>query len=528
MGTKRRGEYSAPELFAALIALFCLFPLRNNDLWWHLAAGRWMVANHAFPGNDPFSFTHFKAPWIDNEWLSEIVFYGVWIAGGNSALLVFRAFLFFALLMVLKTFFSQARTPSSFLPAAASGVALSYGWWELRPSVFSILGMIGLCCLLERMRRRKVSPYLIPLLFVFWCNLHPGFLLGILLLVGTVVLLWMEPLFGGTPWTGLPRLKLTLTWTAVLSIAATFFNPYGWRVYEQQVSIASNHAYRQILDEWAPPGVAFTLFAGSILLWFLLLRFRKTSLVSLAPLFLTAALSFSAVRFEEYFALIGIPVIFARSGWRSAPRIALFSFILIGAVLIGCFSPPGLSPPAQAVLKQADDQFLLHWSRGVCIAMVLLLAILYSGRLGRFSIPVRRYAIPLFFGMVITLALFAFHYTGIVPRDGVQENRYPVKCLEALPRSTEDHVFNRLSWGGWLLWEKGTLTYIDGRCWGEPIFFEYADVSRRWREIFQKWQIRWVIVEPTDSVAASLSSAPDWQVVCRDNASVVFTKRHTQ
>ena len=51
-------------LLVAAVPLLALFPLHNNDLWWHLAAGRWIVEHHAVPRTDVFSWTHFLGAWV--------------------------------------------------------------------------------------------------------------------------------------------------------------------------------------------------------------------------------------------------------------------------------------------------------------------------------------------------------------------------------------------------------------------------------------------------------------------------------
>src|SRR5437867_4397624 len=48
--------------------------LKGSDLWWHLAAGRWMTDHRALPAGDPWSFTAAGSAWLNHEWLSDVVF----------------------------------------------------------------------------------------------------------------------------------------------------------------------------------------------------------------------------------------------------------------------------------------------------------------------------------------------------------------------------------------------------------------------------------------------------------------------
>src|SRR5687767_7894072 len=56
--------------------------LYDPDLWWHLAAGREMIHRRAFLTTDIFSHTLAGTPWINFEWLSQVVLYGLFTLGG--------------------------------------------------------------------------------------------------------------------------------------------------------------------------------------------------------------------------------------------------------------------------------------------------------------------------------------------------------------------------------------------------------------------------------------------------------------
>src|SRR5579883_2257403 len=62
---------AALTAFAA--ALISPTVLDDGDTWWHLAAGDWIIAHHAIPRVDPFSFTMAGAPWTAHEWLAELL-----------------------------------------------------------------------------------------------------------------------------------------------------------------------------------------------------------------------------------------------------------------------------------------------------------------------------------------------------------------------------------------------------------------------------------------------------------------------
>ena len=48
--------------------------MMGSDLWWHLAAGRWILADGDPQLRDPWSFTAQGQPWLNPEWLSDLIF----------------------------------------------------------------------------------------------------------------------------------------------------------------------------------------------------------------------------------------------------------------------------------------------------------------------------------------------------------------------------------------------------------------------------------------------------------------------
>src|SRR5579864_4422582 len=75
---------------AATIALFTFFfcgqSIADPDIWWHLRNAQILVQQHHWVRVDQFSWTVAGTPWVNSEWLSELVFYGIWKLHGVTAL----------------------------------------------------------------------------------------------------------------------------------------------------------------------------------------------------------------------------------------------------------------------------------------------------------------------------------------------------------------------------------------------------------------------------------------------------------
>lgn len=534
--SRRRPRFDPSSLLLLLVPLAAVFPLRNNDLWWHLAAGRWMVDNLSFPGLDPFSHTQFMGRWVDNEWLGELLFYGAWRIAGNAGLILLRALLLTTVFVLLREYLRSARRPSMTFPAMVAAIAISYSWWELRPSLFSLIGTLLLLIVLERVRRGRSEAWLLPCLFLPWANLHPGFLFGLLILAATVASLWLEPALPGIrKFSSDAKLRVRLSVWCALSALVTLVNPYGARVFSQQFVIARNLRYRELLDEWAPPSVPFLVLALVVVGAFLVVRFRRVPLASLVPILGATMLSTTAVRFEEYFALVAVPAMLANAGRMRGTRRLFLGVVVVGSLAVGLLPPMGSAlhegarvvGPLDAVDRRVQvrgrwNVALLAGLMGVSFALARLgRASRMLGGLGQLS---RRTPVALAFAMTGIVLAGVLLVVRPLPEDGVEPDRYPEACLAALPHDARP--FNRLSWGGWLIWKAGVRTYIDGRCWGQPVFFEYADIrNSRDPERLIRAGIDTVVLPPHDPVVEAITRSDLWQQVCSDSASVVYRSR---
>ncbi len=70
-----------------LAATFLSFFFANeadNDLWGHVLFGRDMLSQHALPRTDTYSYTATGAPWVNHEWLAQVLFAVAYGIGGGK------------------------------------------------------------------------------------------------------------------------------------------------------------------------------------------------------------------------------------------------------------------------------------------------------------------------------------------------------------------------------------------------------------------------------------------------------------
>jgi hypothetical protein len=228
--------WPAPAAAAATAAWIwaCLwFPLTDTDIWWHLAAAKWMSVRHAVPRADPFSLASLGAPWTDLHWGFQLAAYAIWKAGGAFALMAGKCLAVSgALALVLRPHLDR-RTWPWLLPLAAAGAYLVRFYLDVRPLALTLLGLgaqyaIILAYLRGRLRRPAFA--LVPIQAAL-ANVQGLFPLGLALagslLAGEFLARRDRRLARACPEAApAPLRPLALAW--VLMLCAGFATPYGW------------------------------------------------------------------------------------------------------------------------------------------------------------------------------------------------------------------------------------------------------------------------------------------------------------
>ncbi|MCG3205635.1 MAG: hypothetical protein KCHDKBKB_02357 [Elusimicrobia bacterium] len=238
--------------------------LFDYDVWWHLASGRFMLENRSLLRTDVFSHTLLGTPWINFEWLSQILLYLTMQMAGIEGLIggkvIFVLLVWALLTLVLKK--AGARGPWLYLSSLFGFVSLQMRFYE-RIELISLLLLIGMLGLLLQTREKPNSklahrlPWVLSGLMVFWCNLHGGFLYGL----ATVALLNI-----GARWAKEKKDFISLLDKSLVGMSvAMLLNPWGPRL----LNIFFEHATQMsgsplFIQEWAP-----TAIDQSLPFWFL-------------------------------------------------------------------------------------------------------------------------------------------------------------------------------------------------------------------------------------------------------------------
>ena len=232
-----RERFAIVMLFSGILLAACLIPAQS-DTWWQLRAGEEMWRTGRVMLHDEFTHTVSGGPWPNHEWLSHVLFYGLFSLGGLPLLTAFCAG---AITLAWIIVFRLIEGPLLFRVAAVGfGALFSSPGWCLRPQVLTLaLVAITLWILV----RRRFVP-LLPVIFVLWANLHGAVALGGVLVSAA----WVSCVV--TDRRALPAFSIV----AALCLAATAATPLGFSLW-LEVPHSLQRLKEYGVNEWRAPSL---------------------------------------------------------------------------------------------------------------------------------------------------------------------------------------------------------------------------------------------------------------------------------
>jgi len=306
-------------LIAALLAvvLAVLSHTRADpDLWGHIRFGYDTVAARAIVHADPYSFTS-DIPWINHEWLAEVITYAAYAIGGGFGLSLLKVIIIAATLLVVVRQWPAAlpaRLRLWLMAAVLIGTIPQAN--HVRPQLFSLLLFAVLLGLLAEPAGALVTIVCVMLVFALWVNLHGGWIVG-----GGALALWAA--FGIVRGNSV-RSRALWPVAGLAAIIGTLLNPYGWRIWQFLWSTVG--LGRQQISDWQPvyalgtPYVVIWIFIAGVSAALLLNHVRQKT-VDVAGVTLVVLLAFAAFRVNRLLAFFALAsTIMLTRGWKAAPE----------------------------------------------------------------------------------------------------------------------------------------------------------------------------------------------------------------
>lgn len=453
----RRSQLSEDDLpvvltFIAFTAIaFAIGP--QPDTFFHLRTGQTIWQSASLPTTEPFSHTFHGRPWLNHEWLSQIVFYGIYALGGPFLLTLVSGGC--GLIAVLA---SWRLTQGAFevrLVLLLSLLFLTPPEWAVRPQAVS-LALLMLSTYLV-LRNRILW---LPILMVPWANAHGVVVLGVAI-AGVNAL-------DALIWSRCGRSQAVAV--AALCVAAPMLSPLGWHYWPRVVQTVNEarmlgiHEYRSAFAD-----------ASSIPFWVMFAA-------------LIVAVAFQLRNLAE---------------WERSDRI-----LVIGSVVIGVAAILSIRNAASFILLAAP-------------AISRLVHLRSAGR----RAPLRGAG----YAIIAVAAAIALCVIGFRWRDGGASLGWRPISTEALQamRNCSGPIYNEYADGGTLMWFLPEhQVFVDGRIEAYPPDFllrvREADLSGRYRELFNQYDVRCAVTHTGSVLAQALQESPEMNLQFSDQRWSVF------
>lgn len=462
------GWFTLPRLFSSAIFLILLIPaiqpLTDPDFWWHVTAGNWMLAHHAIPRYDLFTYTVADHRWITHEWLSEVSL-AVLFALGRLPLvsLVLGLCTAAGFLLIWRSIDRRINFLIAAL-AVALGVAAANPIWGPRIQMITFtLAALTYLWIQRFCEGRSRALFFLPAVVLLWANLHAGFaiayaFLGIALVAEALKLLTRRP--DAMPWRRLRQMAVVLA----ASLAVAVVNPNGWLIYPYALQTQASAVQQKLIVEWFAPNFQMPeLWFFEAMIFLLLLGLGVARRIELRQLLLLLAglgLALHSVRHLPLFVIVAVPP-----------------------------------------LSEFAQQALERWG-----------AVLRRRR------PLPANALTLTVNLVVLLGVLATVLIAIRPAlierpdSKLVARDFPIAAANLLAaHPAPGHMLNQYGWGGYLVYRlfptQPVFVYGDAAVTGDRLLQDYADIiylSPREPDLLDRYGINWVIFKADDPLITAL------------------------
>jgi hypothetical protein len=348
----------SPVLLLLAVAV-SLRPGLENDAWWHMASGRWMLEERSWLRVDVFSWTAQGQDWPRPGLVADLAMARLHSIGGIPLLVAGAAACFVAAVAIV--LLAVRASPLATVAVGVLSILTMVVAATPRPLVASLPLTAACVVVLDRERRAPDgSPWLwtLPALALLWVNVHGAFVVLFVLLGCHGLALLVDGLHSRAA--GWWRPLLRLGGVSLVSLAATLVNPFGAEMLLYPFETLQLGVLSDAIHEWRQPVVTdpqfWPLFAlvGTSVVALVRAVGRRTADVVLLVVF--GGLALTAARHAAIFAMVAFPVVarllsrhermVLRQAWSAAApgeRRIEFAVLATVGLLVGVLVAPALT-----------------------------------------------------------------------------------------------------------------------------------------------------------------------------------------
>ena len=465
-------------LAAFLVPVAAGWGLRDPDTYWHIAAGRWMLAHGAVLTHDPFSFTMHGAPWIAHEWGAELLIAAIYRFAGWAGLVFLAAACFGATVAYLLRFLLARMEPlHAVLFTFLAGSMLLPSLLARPHELVWPLTAVWVGTLVAASEEHRAPPGWLLGVMLLWANLHASYILGL----GIAVVMAVDSVVDAAS----GRRALAGRWLAFIlaSVVCVVLNPQGLRLLIFPFRLLGMTSLDYI-REWQPPNLQHPQILSLWLVVILGLAFIGRIRLRLMRNVLLLGLLFMALQHMRNIALLGLiaPFILAKpiaELWRRLPRSGR--------------DAAGLDRLLASLARPA---------RRITGSVAIVLAAVLAGVILNITRP---------------------HPPG---------SAAPRAALAALlSRGAGRRILNDYGFGGYLIF-RGIPVFVDGRAdlYGDAFLQRMVAAlslapGAHLQALLGRYRITGILLRPGWPAVRLLNLMPGWQRVYADKVAVAYVRR---
>ena len=478
-------------IFIISIAIFCIGMtciknIPDNDLWARLIAGGYIVENLSILKYDFLSYTPTHA-WYDHEWGASIFFYLALKYFGDSGLIILKGILTaLTILICYKTV--ELRKPQSTVPYNILYFAIMFlvANKALGPTIrcllFTCLFFALFIYILEKVRITNKYKYLIllPVIMLFWSNIHGGCISGI----GILGIYIIGEFLNKKP------IKYYI-FTLITCIISLFINPYGLEYVKFLFYAATMD--RNYISEWTSPFHSKYLYAYMRYKIYLIIM-----LLAQVIYFIKTKITYSKLDKTKFLIIITMT-------YLSIMHVRHQSFFIftVGTLLYDEFYTI-----FNAIIKYIKDKLKIN--EDITKSIILLKEICIY-----------------FFIIILSLPPLLNKNKQII----ITDTKYPRYAIEFIKiNDLKGNLFVNFDWGSYAAYKlyPNNLIVMDGRyeeVYDPKLLLALKDfhlLKNDWYKIIRDYKTDVLLIEKEYPVFNKLLNKKEWTLVFENNLSGVF------
>ncbi|UCG31305.1 MAG: tetratricopeptide repeat protein [candidate division WOR-3 bacterium] len=483
------------SLVFVFVVLLAARQIGDPDIGFHLRGGQWILENGRFHSTDVFTYTVNHNEYIAMYWLYQVILYVLFSVSGYIGLtslnILFITSVFSLLLYRLRQ--AGVYTWISTFTLFACAVAIEFRFLY-RPEIITwIMLILTLTILDQYFVHRRNYLFWLPVIQLFWVNLHGLFILGWFITATYFVSDWVHRKSFD---------KKMFKWS-LISLGASLINPYLTRglafPFYLFTRLRGSNIFKPLITEFQSPWTTKMMGSDSFFLTAPLHWYYLLSILG----FLLIVLTYRKRRLHEYL-LWGTFFYLSVTAVRNVPL-----FMLV-AVQIAAVS---LHEVIQRVkLRSCHIPALNKISCVVPIAFAVLVMLL---------------------GLRITTnAYYMDNGRAIKFGIGLDRSAHPLGATKFLNKEKlSARILNDLNSGSWLIWQIPQPVFIDGRLevMQEAFFREYLSsfTDDGLAKIIRKYHPGLILFEHATALnwRRQLADLPEWRIIFLDEKSAIYARQ---